>query len=180
MNYVNIKLLILLQLLCQGKGICTEGSFMLRCLILQLWKVSHCWSALAVQKLSVITWTWGRKTILWMNSSAAEKLCGFSGILWHPVDMWSILSLLQHLSKGSIFLALFPTNPSPACPFLTCWLQLALYLRCRDTARNKEAISAQGLPITALLLHPWLCWGGLHGGGYGNLGNLTVVFLLAV
>lgn len=103
-------------------------------------------AALAVQKLSVMTWIWGRKTILWMNSSAAEKLCGFSGILWYPVDIWSILSLLQHLSKGSIFLTVLPSNSLPDMSF-SCLLTPACSvspqdLCCRGAAEDKEVISA--------------------------------------
>lgn len=81
-----------------------------------------------------------------MNSSAAEKLCGFSGILWYPVDIWSILSLLQHLSKGSIFLTVLPSNSLPSVSFF-CLLTPACSvcpqdLCCRCTAGNKGAIFA--------------------------------------
>lgn len=85
-----------------------------------------------------------------MNSSAAEKLCSFSRMPWYPVDIWSIVSSLsqrlQHLSKGSILLTLFPMNslPSLSCSRLLTPACSACpqHLHCGGTAENEEVVSA--------------------------------------
>lgn len=208
MNYVNVKLLTLLQLLYQGKGrkyiqkvpLCWGAWF---CLSSCSYEKSHTagqWSSGSTETIC------NNLNIVKKNYFVNEQFCSREAVwfFWDPVvSCWHLKHFIfvttpfQGISvttpfQGKHFSYCFPLTLSPIYPFLTCWLQLAPYVLRISVVEALLEMKRQFL-LQLVFGSAHLIWAamlsscipvcverGLHGGVCGGLGSLTLVFLLAL